>query len=256
MTKKSGIYKIRNIVTGKVYVGSAVNLHKRLLQHKNSLKNNIHKSLKLQNSYNKHGIDNFIYEIIEECGNHILEKMLLTKNKELVKILKLELKNILLSREQYWIDILGSYNNGYNMLPIAGNRLGIYHSEESKQKMSKTHKGKKISEETKQRMSKSHIGREYPKGIHSSWYGKKHSEETKKKISDSNIGKNKGKPSPRKGVKTSEDVKQKLKKPRSEEQKKRISESHIGLKPWNLGIPHSEETKRKISETKRNKKKL
>ena len=53
----SGIYKIQNKNTGKCYVGSAVNIDRRKKKHFLELRNGIHHSLKLQRSYNKHGID-------------------------------------------------------------------------------------------------------------------------------------------------------------------------------------------------------
>jgi len=59
--KMTGIYRIVNIVTGKVYVGSAININKRWSIHKLRLKENKHHSIKLQNSVNKHGIDNFLF---------------------------------------------------------------------------------------------------------------------------------------------------------------------------------------------------
>ena len=40
--KKSGIYQIRNLVNGKIYVGSAVNLRARMQSHFGELKNNKH----------------------------------------------------------------------------------------------------------------------------------------------------------------------------------------------------------------------
>lgn len=97
----SGIYKITNAETGKIYVGSAVNLYLRKNGHFNSLRNGNHKNKKLQAAYNKYGKDNFLFEEIELCGR---EK--------------------LINREQYWMDLLGAVEIGYNMNPIAGSALG------------------------------------------------------------------------------------------------------------------------------------
>jgi group I intron endonuclease len=72
-----------------------------------------HHSIKLQRAYNKYGIDNFIYEIIEECNELLL-----------------------IEREQYWIDSLNSCKNGYNSSPTAGSPLGIKRSKKSKKKYS------------------------------------------------------------------------------------------------------------------------
>jgi len=120
------------------------------------------------------------------------------------------------------------YINGHNS-------LGKYHSEETKRKISQSHKGMLASEETKKKLSESHKD-------------KKHTEETKKKMSESRRGKkhyNYG-------------------KHLSEEQKKKISESRIGEKHPNYGkrgeqCPmygkhHSEEYKKRMSEIMRGEK--
>lgn len=65
ITKASGIYKIVNKVDGKYYVGSSQNINRRWQKHKCQLKNNQHWNKHLQNVYNKYGIDNFDYTIIE-----------------------------------------------------------------------------------------------------------------------------------------------------------------------------------------------
>lgn len=95
--KKSGIYQIRNLVNGKVYVGSTVNLHRRALAHFNKLQHHNHHSIKLQRAYNKYGLDKLTFEVLE----YVEEENLL-------------------EREQYYIDTLEAVSNGYNINPIAG----------------------------------------------------------------------------------------------------------------------------------------
>ena len=77
--------------------------------------------------------------------------------------------------------------NGYNLSPTGG--LGVHgcHSEETKIKMSKKHKGKKrkpFSKEHKRKLSDINFGNTNGKANK----GKKHSEETKKKMGDRKIG--------------------------------------------------------------------
>ena len=129
---------------------------------------------------------------------------------------------------------------------ISGNK-GHKHTEETKKKISDAHKGKKYhlgkkcSEESRKRMSDAR------KGMTSTFLGKHHTEESKRKLSESHMGKI---PS-MKGKHFSEEVKQRMSKPPSflgknhtEEAKKRMSESKIG-------INKSDETKQKISAAKK-----
>jgi len=90
----SGIYKITNLVSNKIYIGSSKNIKQRINSHKRELKNNKHVNKRLQNSYNKHGESNFKYDIVE----------LVEESK-------------LLEREQYYIDVNNSYDRdlGYNI---------------------------------------------------------------------------------------------------------------------------------------------
>lgn len=125
MTCQPGIYKITNTVNGKVYVGSAVNLRRRFTQHRHSLRKDKHHSIKLQRSWNKHGENRFIFSVIE----HVTEK------------------EKLIDREQFWMDKLDVFNVGYNTEPMAGNSLGVKHSEEARKNMSLAHIGKKQSPE-------------------------------------------------------------------------------------------------------------
>ena len=165
-----GIYKITNIVTGKCYVGSAVDLKDRFRSHRSKLFLNKHHSPKLQNSYNKHGLDKFVYEIIEECP-----------------------KGIIIEREQYYIDLYDSYNKGYNSRQKAESMLGFKFSEESKKKMSDSQKGKKRSKESIEKSRQANIGRKMPpdaiEKTRQAKIGKKRSDETKEKLRQANLGK-------------------------------------------------------------------
>jgi group I intron endonuclease len=122
--KYPGIYLIINLYNNKFYVGSSVNLQKRKEHHFGDLKSNKHKNKHLQSAYNKYGKEYFIMVMIE----------------------KVEDKNNLTEREQYWIDSLDACNRdiAYNICPTAGNQLGFKHSEETIAKL-KEIKGEKAS---------------------------------------------------------------------------------------------------------------
>lgn len=65
-----GVYKITNIKNNKIYVGSTTRSFKeRFTEHSRDLSNKSHKNYYLQSSYNKHGNNNFKFEILEIVDN-------------------------------------------------------------------------------------------------------------------------------------------------------------------------------------------
>jgi hypothetical protein len=114
-------------------------------------------------------------------------------------------KELLIEREQYWIDYVFSHGNCYNIRKIAESNYGISLSEEHKRKISESSKGRRHSEETKKMLSNIHKG--IPKSKDSiekmkkSLTNRKLSEEHKRKISENHV--NKGKP-------ISDDIKRKI----------------------------------------------
>lgn len=87
---KIGIYKITNLINSKVYIGQSKNIYKRWYSHRCDYKK---KNLPLYYSMRKYGIENFSFEIIEECQIDQLSK-----------------------KEDYWINNYNSYvPNGYNV---------------------------------------------------------------------------------------------------------------------------------------------
>lgn len=164
----SGIYKIANLLNGKVYVGSAVHLRGRKNKHFSQLKHNKHCNKYLQRAYNKYGSEAFLWEVLENCP-----------------------VNDLIAWEQAYFgcyeDLVG-WKNMYNICRKAGSSLGIKFgppSEEARKNMSEAHKGEKNhffgkthSEERRRKMSEAHKGEKNP------LWGKPRSEETRKKIGE------------------------------------------------------------------------
>jgi len=68
----SGIYKILNKTNNKVYIGSSVNLKNREYKHFWMLKKNIHDNKFLQKSFNRDGLENFVFEVLENCDLNLL----------------------------------------------------------------------------------------------------------------------------------------------------------------------------------------
>ena len=231
--KTSGIYKIENIINNKVYIGSSVSIEDRWIRHKTDLVKGKSCSIKLQNSYNKHGVENFEFSILEEC----------------------EIDN-LIEREQHYINMYNSYNEGYNCCPIAGNTLGFSPSEETRNKIrisvsgdKNPFYGKKHTEESRAIMRESH------KGQISSFKGRHHTEESKKKLRYSKTDEHREKLSvSAKGRKHSEEsIKKRVESRKgyehSEETKLKIGSKHKGKK-------YSEETRKKLSNLRRKNKSI
>ena len=130
---KSGIYKIKNRLNDKIYIGSTKNAQRRWNQHKSELQNSKHNNPHLQNAFDKYGVSNFKFSIVEKIK---------------------DVEN-LIDREQHYMDKL---DPEYNIIPRA-NRHKF--AEETKQKMSEAHKGREFSEEHKRNLSEAGKGREY-----------------------------------------------------------------------------------------------
>ena len=64
--KKSGIYKIINVINNKFYVGSAVDLRRRKTRHFSELRTGKHNNAHLQAAWNKYGEKAFTFVIVEE----------------------------------------------------------------------------------------------------------------------------------------------------------------------------------------------
>jgi len=123
--KKSGIYRLNSLVTGKSYVGSSKDLNNRLRSYYSTSNMerivNKEKSI-IYKAVLKHGHSNFSLDIIEYC--------------EPDKLIK---------REQYYFDLL---KPEYNILQIAGSRLGHKLSEKTKKSLSISNRGKKYANKT------------------------------------------------------------------------------------------------------------
>ncbi len=116
----SGIYRITCVVTGKIYVGSAVNLYQRRYTHFSHLQRNEHHNPKLLAAWNKYGSDAFTFEVLE-----------------------LVLPMSLTAREQYWFNKLKPFGKkGFNLDRVAGSRFGRVVSQASREKSRATQLGR------------------------------------------------------------------------------------------------------------------
>lgn len=148
------VYSIQNNLTNEMYIGSTVLFSKRKKMHLESLQKNKHHSYRLQKDWNEYGEQNFSFNILEE----------------------IEDKNMLLNREQFWLDNLQPY---YNISPTAKSSLGIKRRPETIEKVRQANLGLKHPEWRNKIKSEAQGGENH-------WTKhKKFSDESKKKMSES-----------------------------------------------------------------------
>ena len=66
-----GIYKIENIVNGKVYIGQSTDIFYRIMNHKSETfnPNSTSYNSPIHRAIRKYGIERFTFEIIDFCLN-------------------------------------------------------------------------------------------------------------------------------------------------------------------------------------------
>ncbi len=175
----SGIYLITCTITGKIYIGSAINLHRRWIEHRSELSRNIHHNPKFQHAWNKHREQSFTFEVIE-----------------LVLI-----PELLTAREQHWLDKFKPFGKkGLNIDRVAGSRLGSKHTAQTREKLrlaslgNTNSLGKKLSPERNAKLHTGNIGNTYSLGRvdspetrarrQASHLGKKHTPESRTKAQE------------------------------------------------------------------------
>lgn len=98
-----GIYKITNKINNLSYIGQSTQIEQRFREHKKSYNWYREKNKKLYKDILEYGVDNFSFEILEECSMEELN-----------------------DKEQYYIKYYNTYPNQYNMTPG-----GQFNAEES-----------------------------------------------------------------------------------------------------------------------------
>lgn len=185
------IYRITNMANGKFYIGSAESFARREWQHKHALRRKEHKNPHLQASWDKHGEEMFVFEVVEQIPEG--EDQLVWEDK--------------------WLRECVGKPDCYNVNTLAtAPRLGIVLSDVAKENISEGRKGKHageehyrygqtVSKEVRQKIGDTQRGK--PKGpgrkvseagrakiranieagrSHMHWVGKKHTEEAKEKM--------------------------------------------------------------------------
>ena len=131
---KAGVYRWVNLLSGKSYWGSSVNLGVRLKRYY-SYKNltDLKQNMIINKALLKYGYSGFKLDILEYCN-----------------------RDEAITKEQYYLDLL---NPEYNTLKKAGSSLGFRHSDDTITKFKETRKNRIVSEETRGKITKNNLNR-------------------------------------------------------------------------------------------------
>ena len=153
------IYVRPNLINGKKYVGQATNLKERQRAWKCLIQPYAGPAINAARA--KYGIEAFGFEILKECDDKELDYW-----------------------EKYYVKELNTKAPyGYNLTDGGGGMSGYTLSEETRKKMSETHKGEKNHNYGK------HLSEEQKKKMSEKAKGRKVTEETRKKLSENHKGK-------------------------------------------------------------------
>lgn len=128
--KAAGVYRITHLRSGRVYIGSSIDMRQRASVHLSSLSYGEHANEYLQRTWNAYGSGDFIFEVVELVGD----------------------AQHLRGREQEHMDASDACNRakGFNLTP---NARALQHTEETRRKIGEKAKGRKPSAETRARIS-------------------------------------------------------------------------------------------------------
>jgi group I intron endonuclease len=160
------IYKFTNLVNGKIYVGSAKNIKRRIKAHKYRASHNIDSDhFMFYRALRKYGWESFMFDVIEECCP-------LLRN----------------DRENHWIRYYDTlYKNfGYNMRTADNSLITYKVSEKTKELWRQQRKGVPKSKEHARNIGLSKRGDKHY------FYGKRRTEEEKQRNREASLGKNNG----------------------------------------------------------------
>lgn len=150
-----GVYQITCSANGAQYVGSSIDVHRRVVQHISCLSSGKHSNKRLQRTWDKYGRDQFAVFLLEEVSSEA----------------------DLISREQYWLDSAKERRGALlmNLSPSAQNTLGYKFARETVDKIAAKLRGYKHDEAFRQKCRERMLRF-------------RHTEESRKKISQANMG--------------------------------------------------------------------
>lgn len=128
----TGIYTITNQISGRVYVGQAVDVARRWKTHLRAMRSGV--KTKLYDAMRAYGVQSFVQDVLEECAADELAE-----------------------REAYWIAKLDTLASGYNMIADTAQRRLL--SDETRERMRQAQIGKKHTNEHRAAIARAGRGR-------------------------------------------------------------------------------------------------
>lgn len=197
--KQYVIYKITNVLDGKLYVGSSNGSVRRWQAHLLRLRKGNHHCRHLQFAFTKDGEANFVFLVVEVVEDPIF----------------------LLAREQFWIwrTRASEMQFGYNTALRPDGPFGYRHTAEAIAKISvaglgRKYPGRALSDETRARIGVAHTGKKRREGtgakISAALKGRKVDPEAIAKMLATKEAKGSLHNSPRKGVTLSQETRDKI----------------------------------------------
>lgn len=140
----TGVYKITNLVNGKVYIGASKNIERRWSEHRNG-------HTPIAEDLKTFGLEKFKFEILLECP----ENMLCQWEQDMICLYDANdpEKGYNSPKDRPYNPNVSEAHKGQK----AWNK-GITHSEETKRKISETKKGISRSDETRRKISEAKKG--------------------------------------------------------------------------------------------------
>ena len=114
LPKKSGIYKIENLINHHVYIGQSKNIYSRYFNHHKCdcyNQNSSAYNYQIYQAIRKYGENNFSIEVVELCDESLLNE-----------------------KEIFWIQYYDSFKNGYNATEGGQYLSPVIHSPEAEEK--------------------------------------------------------------------------------------------------------------------------
>ncbi len=152
-----GIYKITS-PSKKIYIGQSIDIERRFKEYK---KLQCSQSLKLYNSLKKHGYENHIFEILEECSKHQLNKK--EENYILSFNSHIDGLNIKLASKPAWTGKKRPEHSEF--LKKNGSGLSYIRTQEHKDNLKEKLSGRKLSKDICEKISQNKIGKKTKKII-------------------------------------------------------------------------------------------